>query len=355
MSVQARAYMFVVWFEIDEEIATINATSFATRLDYYFEDPCFRMVCGQVERCPTTSRIHFQGYMELKSPMRFTAIQRKVKDNYLPSGKAEFEARKGTQLEAINYVTKTSSRVAGPWTYGEQARVGRPKVTMDDLIDYLDQFPAASHEEVALKFPTLWMQRHNGIVSYMSMLPKPYMPDLGFIPRPWQATLLDKLRGPADDRHIFWITDLAGGCGKSRLAKHLYLEYGAVNLSGKIADMALCFSKKPAKIVIFDISRSAAEQSNHLYTMAENLKNGVIFSGKYQSCESRFEPPHVVFFANTHPEQGKWSDDRCWETQLSAADKEAAVLPTPPITEEELSSLFQDFVDGPDVPPDAFW
>jgi len=347
--------MFTVWFEITEADAVASATDFGTRLDYFFEDDCFRMVCGQVEKCPQSSRIHFQGYMELRDSMRFTALRNRVKENFLRAGKCDFRRRDGSASQAIGYVTKTATRVAGPWTYGEQATIGRPKLTMEDLIAYLDTNPTASHEDVALKFPMLWMHRHGGIISYMSMLPKPYIPDTGFVPRPWQATLLEKLAAPPDDRHIFWITDVKGKCGKSRLAKHLYLEYGAINLSGKIADMALAFSKKPAKIVVFDISRSAVEKSDHLYGMAENLKNGVIFSGKYQSCECRFEPPHVVFFANCHPEQGKWSEDRCLETILSPSDQNPGPLPTPPISEDDLSALFQEFEDGPEVPPDAFW
>lgn len=81
-------------------------------------------------------------------------------------------------------------------------------------------------------------------------------------------------------------------------------------LSGRLADMMYAFGQSPAPIVIFDISRAQAEHSDHLYTMAEHLKNGQFFSTKYNSRLVFFTPPHVVFFANTLYDQSKWSADR---------------------------------------------
>lgn len=42
----------------------------------------------------------------------------------------------------------------------------------------------------------------------------------------------------------------------------------------------------------------------------EQIKNGIYFSGKYESQMKYDKPPHVVVFSNTMPDQSKLSADR---------------------------------------------
>jgi len=111
-----------------------------------------------------------------------------------------------------------------------------------------------------------------------------------------------------DDRHIFWVRDSLGGQGKSRMTAHLMRNHGAIRLAGRCADMAYLYKKE--RIAIFDISRAAVEHTDHLYSFAEELKNGSVVSTKYTSSVKQFEAPHVVFFSNSLPKEGKWSADR---------------------------------------------
>ena len=106
-----------------------------------------------------------------------------------------------------------------------------------------------------------------------------------------------------------------GNQGKSRLALHLCLEHNAIILSGKIADMAYAYNKEP--IVIFDVPRTQAENLDHLFAFAESLKNGIIFSNKYESQQKIFKPPIVIFLANIPCPDGKWSSDRVIERDLN--------------------------------------
>lgn len=53
---------------------------------------------------------HYQGYVELKKPMRITALQKIVKMSYFP--------RRGTREQARDYCMKTETRVEGPWEIG---------------------------------------------------------------------------------------------------------------------------------------------------------------------------------------------------------------------------------------------
>jgi hypothetical protein len=57
----------------------------------------------------------------------------------------------------------------------------------------------------------------------------------------------------------------------------------------------------------------------HLYTMAEHLlKNGMLFSSKYESRVRVFDPPHVLFMSNQRPADGAWSADRVRLIDLDA-------------------------------------
>jgi len=64
------------------------------------------------------------------------------------------------------------------------------------------------------------------------------------------------------------------------------------------------------RIAVFDITRAAAEHSDHLCSMAEALKDGNFVSTKYQTCFKVFPRPHVVFFSNQLYDADKWSRDR---------------------------------------------
>lgn len=124
--------------------------------------------------------------------------------------------------------------------------------------------------------------------------------------RPWQLRVRSWLMREPDNRHITWVCDEIGGNGKTALALHMVDEHGAARYnSGAASDIAYAYNHE--KIVIFDFQR-AKEHIN--YSTMEDLKNGHLFSGKYESRAKRFNPPHVVVLANKWPEFGNMSLDR---------------------------------------------
>jgi len=91
--------------------------------------------------------------------------------------------------------------------------------------------------------------------------------------------------------------------------------------SGKKLDMAYIFAQKPTKIVMIDLSRTSAPVDGKdylagVYSICENLKNGVVMSTKYESVSVQFAVPHVIVFANWPPDYTKWSFDRYDVTNL---------------------------------------
>lgn len=135
--------------------------------------------------------------------------------------------------------------------------------------------------------------------------------------RPWQAALMEMIKGEPDDRKIVWYIDRVGGKGKSVMAKHLVMKHDALLLSGKEIDMkhgirAAVDAGNPGKIILFDITREAGIEDRIPYSFMEQAKNGLFFSPKYESKMVWYDAPHLVVFANREPDQSKMSADR-WD------------------------------------------
>ncbi len=90
-----------------------------------------RYCIGQLEICPSTQRVHIQGYMELFNAMGRSAIKKKI------LGEAHIGKRKGSQEQAITYCSKTESRKPGsePLFYGEKSAQGK----RTDIADIRDK------------------------------------------------------------------------------------------------------------------------------------------------------------------------------------------------------------------------
>lgn len=124
----------------------------------------------------------------------------------------------------------------------------------------------------------------------------------------WQVQVESWVLAEPDDRHIKWVYDLEGGNGKTKFVLYCVDNLGAVRFnSGKESDIA--FSYNHEGIVLFDFQRAKAHIN---YSTMEDLKNGHLFSGKYESTAKRFNPPHVIVFANTLPDLASMSLDR-WQ------------------------------------------
>lgn len=207
--------------------------------------------------------------------------------------------------KAIKYCKKEDTRLEGPWERGEAPKGQGKRTDLDAACDMLKQ--GASMRDVCMEHASV-VAKFGRHLQYVQALLQESPRDSDFDPRAWQQIILDKLKEPADDRKIIWVYDNKGNAGKSRLARHLLAEYNAISLSGKVADMVYAYNNEP--IVIFDVSRTQADNMQHLYDMAERLKNGALFNTKYESRMKLFKPPHVIFFSNSLPDMRSWSEDR---------------------------------------------
>lgn len=126
--------------------------------------------------------------------------------------------------------------------------------------------------------------------------------------RPWQKKIIDIISEEPNDRTIHWVYDQEGNNGKTVLCKYMAQKHKAEIFNNACnKDIAYALSEEP-KICLFDFSRSLEEYVN--YGVLESVKNGLIFSGKYESRTKIFNPPHVIIFANFEPDLSKMSKDR---------------------------------------------
>lgn len=242
---------------------------------------------------------HFQGYAELSSQQRLSALKK-----WLPT--AHFEKRKGTAQQARDYCMKRDETyMEGPWEHGEfKLPTAGKRTDLDEVARLIEEEGLDAARQA---YPGQFIRYHKGFQAYAQACKKRPR-DAGFEPRPWQEHVLRVLREEPNPRHIIWVHETRGNVGKSRLSHFLKCEMGAVELHGKVADMAHGYNDEP--IVVFDVSRTQGDNMKHLYEFAEKLKNGSFFSPKYESGMKIFSPPHVVFFANFAPPSDAWSEDR---------------------------------------------
>jgi len=135
--------------------------------------------------------------------------------------------------------------------------------------------------------------------------------------REWQETLNGKLILPPDPREIIFIVDLAGNKGKSWFARHYcdLHENAQIIVPGKKADMTYVM-REECRVFFLDCPRS--KQGDFIqYDFLEELKNGYVFSSKYESRIKKLDPPHVVVLMNERPCMDKLSADRYSITVLN--------------------------------------
>lgn len=321
MSAQYRNFCFTAWPSSER---TVDA------LRMRMQDGSYRLVqrlkycVFQQETAPSTGRLHVQGYFEAKPAVTLHMIKEVF------GGDCHVENKRGTRNQARAYCMKDDTRVPGtePYEFGQFVETQGKRNDLEAAITTLREhgLDAARSEH-----PAVWVKYSRGLRE-LARHEEGAARDEHFEPRPWQATVVAALEGQPDDRTIFWVTDGTGGAGKSRLARFLVANHGGLCLSGRLADMAhilggaLESASKP-RIAIFDVSRAAAENVQHLYSFAEMVKNGLVVSTKYDSRQLVFEPLHCIFFSNSSWDRTKFSHDRVREMNLAYPPAQQVFIP----------------------------
>lgn len=129
---------------------------------------------------------------------------------------------------------------------------------------------------------------------------------------PWQQEIMNIINGPVDDRKIYWYWEPTGNVGKTAFAHHVCVnDRTAIYIDdGKSADIKHLITSMPVKprTVIIDIPRDM--EGCVSFSAVEAIKNGIFFSGKFESSMCIFDTPHIIIFANCEPDTSRLSKDR---------------------------------------------
>lgn len=120
-----------------------------------------RMAVWQLEKAPTTGKLHHQGYVEFTKPARMGVLQRAMRGVHV-------EVRRGTREQAMAYCRKEESREAGPWSYGFIEGNEGQMVDFNRLTDMLNRGVTA--QEVQKQYPMVYMKYGAKIKSYIADL-----------------------------------------------------------------------------------------------------------------------------------------------------------------------------------------
>lgn len=93
---------------IDEE-SKINMIN-KKLCDFFNNDKLFKYVIFQLEKCPDTARLHFQGYFYFNNARSFNATKTLLTDNGFNAMHIEVRSNKSTIQESSDYCQKEDSR-----------------------------------------------------------------------------------------------------------------------------------------------------------------------------------------------------------------------------------------------------
>jgi len=173
------------------------------------------------------------------------------------------------KIDLLAYCTKEDTRVEGPWIFGVD-----PSRLHSRMLQPLDEYDPA--------VATVWQD------FVCQMVGSPV---------------------PKGDRRIFWIYDTIGNIGKSVLTKHLALR-GDVCVCDTSAKKDIFYMANAKwKAYVWDLARSVRLNAE-FYSAIEKIKDGCVFSGKYEPKAVVTARPHVIVFSNILPDFTEWSNDR---------------------------------------------
>lgn len=282
---------------------------------------------------------HLQGYLECSCPKRMSAIKkipgmsrahlgirhdtREHARRYCMKGeqpKDEYEALHET---GPNYGLNAKIIELGKWTDGGQGS----RTDWHQLHAFLKENPDFS--KAREEYPEECIKYTNGIRTVINDIKREQniaAMDAEFEGVPlyrWQAQIIRDIQYNPDKRKIIWVVDPQGNRGKTWFAKYLLRFHGSAYLqNGKSADLAHAYNGE--RVVTFDFCRSNEQATN--YQIIEQIKNGMVFSPKYDSMTKINAIPHVICFSNFEPNRSMLSQDR-WDIRM-LTDESCTIEPS---------------------------
>lgn len=315
---KARRWCFT-WNNYTEDTRVNLSTVVPSKADY--------LIYG-MEIAPTTQTPHLQGYIEFKTPLALTTVKSRLDPVLKQKSPVHVFMCFGTMEENITYCSKDQRVTEYGTPHSGGGREGRNGWSV--LREFIEANPDMSI--ISKHYPEESIKYFHGISALIDVCTQNIKKDellRSMESRPlraWQNKLVDELTHDPDDRKVIWYYDPIGNTGKTWMCKYLYAHGDvAYFTNGKASDIAHAY--KGERVVVFDFSRSNEEWIN--YQSIETTKNGMMFSGKYNSTTKCYSCPWVVCMANFKPKLDALSMDR-WDIRtINPDDIQITYVPSP--------------------------
>ena len=248
---------------------------------------------------------HLQGFLQLVNRKRLEGVKK------LPGfARAHLEVRRGTPFEAAKYTQKDGDFVEDGTIMSQGARTDVKEWHKAMML-------GTSHDMMIEIFGGAYIRAKRRLEESVAKSKKARTMDKiaeGMMDaklRFWQEDVLKKLDAQGD-RKILFVVDRKGNMGKTWLAKYLIAVRNAFYTNCTVYH-DVTFAYNGEGVVVFDMPRSL-EMIN--YGTIEAIKNGVMFSKKYESNAKLFKVPKVVVFMNAEPDLSKLSKDG-WQIEIN--------------------------------------
>ncbi len=246
-----------------------------------FDDDESSMECNELlEEPEIRGTEHYQGTCYFKSPKSWKAAVKALQGIF--EIKCNVKECWSTPAKAAAYCAKEETRLNGPFSHGtipvSRSAGKRHRKWGVDARPIVDDFDEAQKTK-------------------------------------WQEDVLQLVSKPPDRRTVVYVWSEDGAIGKSTLARSLLIRYRhrSIGVSGRAGDILYGVAKfvedgRDLWLVVLDVPRT--NQQYVSYQAIECLKNGALYSTKFESKELLLPTVHVVIFANSPPDKYKMSSDR---------------------------------------------
>jgi len=282
----------------------------------------FQLEAGEADGTP-----HIQGYLQTNLKTGTYKLTDKLQEYF--GVRPHVEACKKSSDTNLDYVSKEDTRQAGtvPYVFGTAvaipARGGQGQRTDLDAVQEDINLGTLTLLELKDKYFAEFCKFERFLTTYFTERQQRIQTDSmrslmdGSNWRfPWQADLVASVMLTPQPRRISWWWEAQGNVGKSYMARYLALHCDSVVVQAmKKADLLHLLTKTllGARCVVFDLTRTTEDGSvNVVYEVLEQLSNGYICSGKYDSTSLFVQPLHLICFANFAPDRSTMSADR-WD------------------------------------------
>lgn len=249
-----------------------NKIADLTGITAFCKERCSKW-CFQLEKAPTTGKLHFQGRVLFLKKYRIRAetIKRPNK-NPLPGAFWTPTSNK-TNLENFDYVMKEDTRVEGPWTNIDEKPIQFIPKCVSDIKELL----------------------------------------------PWQQKLLD-ITEKYNDRTINILYSEKGGIGGSTFIHWMECNTRSIclppcndteKLYQGVDSFFKQFGREAGKCFFVDLPKCIDQRKlEAMYAAIETIKGGFAWDLRHKWHHTRFDSPAIVIKTNTLPKRSWLSGDR---------------------------------------------